>query len=87
MLFLEQQGNQIRGMHKGDFVTRDLSGTIDGDFVRVRSSVPETYDGSSLNFTFSGKVTGRSMSGDLDMGEYIKATWSASRHQYQERQA
>jgi L-seryl-tRNA(Ser) seleniumtransferase len=87
VLFLEQQGNHIRGTHKGDFVTRDLSGTIDGDLVRVRSSVPETYDGNSLNFTFSGKVAGGAMSGDLDMGEYLKATWSATRHQYQERQA
>jgi D-glucosaminate-6-phosphate ammonia-lyase len=86
-LFFEQQGNQIRGTHKGDFVTRDLSGTIDGDTVRVRSNVPETVGGFALDFTFSGKVNGDAMSGDLDMGEYLKATWSAKKHQYPDRPA
>jgi D-glucosaminate-6-phosphate ammonia-lyase len=87
MLFLEQQGNQIRGTHQGDFVARELAGTIDGDAVRVRSSVPETFDGFALDFTFSGKVSGDTLSGDLDMGEYLKARWSAKKHRYPDRRA
>ncbi len=86
-LFLEQQGNLIRGTHKGDFVARELAGMIDGDAVRVRSSIPETFDGFALDFTFSGKVSGDTMSGDLDMGEYLKARWSAKKHQYPDRPA
>ena len=31
-------GNEIDGSHRGDFLSRDLSGTIDGDTVRIRSS-------------------------------------------------
>ena len=30
----------------------------------------------------AGKLTGDKMSGDLDMGEYLKAAWTAKRHAY-----
>ena len=30
-LHLKQQGNRIEGTHQGDFVSRDLAGTIDGN--------------------------------------------------------
>ena len=39
-LHLRQRGADIDGSHQGDFVTRDLTGTIDGEDVRLRS----TYD-------------------------------------------
>jgi hypothetical protein len=29
---------------------------------------------------FTGKVTGDTMSGELDTAEYLKARWSAKRH-------
>lgn len=77
-LFLRQRGNDVDGAHQGDFITRDLSGTIDGDSVRLRSGFGEEH-GDSINFTFTGKVTGDTMSGALDMGEYLAATWTATR--------
>lgn len=77
-LYLRQKGNDLDGTHQGDFVTRDLSGTIDGDSVRLRSSVTEAH-GDSLGFTFNGKVTGDSFAGTLDMGEYLQATYTATR--------
>src|SRR5262245_28718296 len=33
-LSLHQQGSRIQGIHRGEFVARDLSGVIDGDVVR-----------------------------------------------------
>lgn len=78
VLHLGQRGNAIEGSHQGDFMTRDLSGTIDGETVRMRSAYGEEH-GDALMFTFSGKVTGDEMSGTLDMGEYLDATWTASR--------
>ncbi len=81
-LYLRQQGDRIEGTHQGDFVSRDLSGRIDGDEVRLSSSYTERH-GDSLMFTFSGKVTGDEMSGSLDMGEYLAARWTATRHKYQ----
>ncbi|PYQ23767.1 MAG: hypothetical protein DMF79_03130, partial [Acidobacteria bacterium] len=77
-LHLRQRGNEIDGSHQGDFVSRDLSGTIDGDAVRMRSTYSEDH-GDALGFTFSGKVAGDEMTGSLDMGEYLTARWTAKR--------
>ena len=81
-LFLEQQGGRIQGTHRGDFVSRELTGTMEGDDVVLRSSLEERVMCDSLSFTFRGKVTGDVMSGELDMGEYLMARWTARRHQY-----
>jgi L-seryl-tRNA(Ser) seleniumtransferase len=78
-LHLRQRGSDVDGTHAGDFVSRDLTGTIDGDSVRLHSSYDEAH-GDALNFTFTGKVTGDTMSGTLDMGEYLMGTWTAARH-------
>jgi L-seryl-tRNA(Ser) seleniumtransferase len=77
-LHLRQRGNDIDGAHRGDFVSRDLTGTIDGDSVRLRSAYTE-QNGDALNYTFSGKVTGDEISGALDMGEYLSGRWTARR--------
>ena len=78
-LFLKQQGNQIDGSHRGDFVSRDLLGSIDGAQVRLASSYDEA-NGDALNFTFTGTLTGDELSGTLEMGEYLGAKWTATRH-------
>jgi L-seryl-tRNA(Ser) seleniumtransferase len=77
-LLLTQRGNDLGGFHQGEFVTREVSGTIDGDSVRIRSAYGEQH-GDSVNLTFSGKVAGDQMTGTLDMGEYLGATWTAAR--------
>jgi L-seryl-tRNA(Ser) seleniumtransferase len=77
-LHLTQKGNDLGGFHKGDFTTREISGAIDGDAIRIRSAYSEQR-GDSVNMTFSGKVSGDQMSGPLDMGEYLGATWTATR--------
>jgi len=76
-LHLRQKGNDIDGTHQGDFVARDLTGTIAGSAVRLRSNYGLT--GDALSFTFTGKVAAGEMSGDLDMGEYLGAKWTAKR--------
>jgi L-seryl-tRNA(Ser) seleniumtransferase len=81
-LSLQQQDGRIQGVHRGEFVARDLAGTIEGDTVELRSNLPEQTIGNALNFTFTGKINGDTMSGDLDMGEYLTARWSANRHRY-----
>jgi L-seryl-tRNA(Ser) seleniumtransferase len=77
-LNLRQRGSELDGAHRGDFVSRDVTGTIDGDSVRIRSVLAES-SGDALNYTFTGKVSGDEMGGSLDLGEYLEARWSARR--------
>jgi L-seryl-tRNA(Ser) seleniumtransferase len=80
-LHLRQTGNRIEGTHQGDFVSRDVSGTIDGAAVQLSSAYSER-NGDSLSFRFTGTVTANEMSGALDMGEYLTGKWTAKRHEY-----
>ena len=75
---LQQNGNRLDGIHQGNFLTRDISGTINGDAVSLASSVTERH-GDALSYRFIGKVTGDAISGALDLGEYLAATWTARR--------
>ncbi len=80
-LHLHQQGSRLEGTHQGDYVSRDLSGSIDGDRVEFASSYTEQH-GDSLMYHFSGRLAGDALSGTLDMGEYLAAKWTARRRQY-----
>jgi L-seryl-tRNA(Ser) seleniumtransferase len=78
-LHLQQQGNRLEGTHQGDFLARDISGTISGENVTLASDVTERH-GDALTYRFSGKVSpGETLTGSLDMGEYLTATWTARR--------
>jgi D-glucosaminate-6-phosphate ammonia-lyase len=81
-LHLQQEGNQLRGSHKGDFLTRDAYGTIDGNQIKLRSMTSERGSGDSISYTFSGTVSGDSISGPIHMGEYLTAKYTAKRHNY-----
>jgi uncharacterized pyridoxal phosphate-dependent enzyme len=78
VLHLSQKGSSVGGTHQGDFVARDLGGTVSGNDVRLRSNVGGQA-GDSLSFTFTGKASQDEMSGELDMGEYLGAMWTARR--------
>jgi uncharacterized pyridoxal phosphate-dependent enzyme len=80
-LHLRQTGSRVEGTHQGDFVSRDLSGTIDGNRVQLSSSYTERH-GDALSFRFTGEVTGNEMAGALDMGEYLTGKWRATKHDY-----
>ncbi len=79
-LFIEQKGPELVGTHRAEYVTGDLRGAVAANEVRFRSS--QKIEGTRLNFDFTGKVEGDSMSGTIDMGEYGPATWTAQRHTY-----
>jgi D-glucosaminate-6-phosphate ammonia-lyase len=77
-LFLTHKGSQVAGSHVGWVFEGDIRGMIDGDRVELRSVLPA--GGQRLNYTFTGKVSGDAMSGDVELGEYGRARWSARRH-------
>ncbi len=78
VLHLTQAGNTIGGLHQGEFVTREVAGTIDGAEVRIRSAYGEQH-GDAVSMTFAGKLSGDELAGSLDMGEYLVARWTATR--------
>jgi L-seryl-tRNA(Ser) seleniumtransferase len=79
-LVLEQEGNEIVGTHYGMAANREVSGTVDGDSVVLRSSYIQ--HGARLNFTFQGTIEGDTMRGSVRVGEYGNASFVAKRHQY-----
>lgn len=79
-LFVQQDGNWLEGSHKGDFTTRDMAGTIEGTQVKVRSM--ERLPGSAVPFIFVGTLNGDTIAGDVYMGEYLNAKFTAKRHAY-----
>jgi L-seryl-tRNA(Ser) seleniumtransferase len=83
-LHLRQQQNGVTGTHQGDFLARDISGTISGDAIALASVVTERH-GDALTYRFSGKATGTgdaaTLTGTLDLGEYLTATWTGRRYQ------
>ncbi len=78
VLYLRQRDGAIEGTHQGEFVSRPLSGQMDGPNVRLRSQYGERH-GDALTFTFTGVLDGDRLAGDVDMGEYLRATFTATR--------
>jgi len=78
MLHVQQDGARVEGIHQGNFVTRDIAGTINGSAITLASNVAERH-GDALSYRFTGTIAGDAMSGTLDMGEYLTATWTAKR--------
>jgi len=85
-LVLEQEGAEIRGTHNGTFLSGDLRGFVNGNEIRFRSS--HKYEGSYVNYEFTGTVDDQGMQGrvddmsTIDPGEFGEAVWSARRYQY-----
>jgi hypothetical protein len=77
-LFLEQDSNWIQGSHKGEFTMRDMRGTIEGDTVKLRSV--DRHPADSITFTFTGTLSGDTITGSIYMGEYRTAKFVARRN-------
>ncbi|MCA2962817.1 MAG: hypothetical protein INH40_02795 [Acidobacteriaceae bacterium] len=76
-LFLQARGNAVTGTHMGWANEGRLRGGIDGAEVSLRSTL--AAGAQALHYHFSGKLAGNEMAGSVDLGEYGKATWTATR--------
>ncbi len=77
-LFIEQDGNWIKGTHQGGFAVNDMVGSVEGDSVKLQSSV--RLIGDSIIYTFTGNISGDTITGNLFMGEYRSAKFSATKN-------
>ena len=79
-LFMEQDGNWINGTHQSDFSLQEVVGMVEGDQVKLRSSM--RAPGDNITMMFSGTVSGDTISGSIYMGEYLTAKFTAKRSSY-----
>jgi D-glucosaminate-6-phosphate ammonia-lyase len=77
--YIEQDGNWLSGTHKGEFTTRDMYGIIDGDQIKLSSSDRLLAD--NITFIFYGTASADNLTGEIFMGEYIRAKFTAKRHE------
>lgn len=77
-LELTQREGALTGTHRGEFAERDASGKVSGRKVSVHSFYGEEH-GDSLDYTFAGSLKGDRITGTVDMGEYLKASFTATR--------
>jgi len=77
-LNIQQDGNWINGSHKSQFDERSIGGTIEGNQIKLSSTLSKP--GDQITFYFSGNVNGDTFSGDIHMGEYRTAKFTAIRN-------
>lgn len=80
IFYLEQDGEKLFGTHQTKALSAPLRGIVDGNRLEFTSS--QSYEGTRLSYLFTGEVRNGSMSGEVDLGEYGKARWSAHRYDY-----
>jgi L-seryl-tRNA(Ser) seleniumtransferase len=76
-LTLVTNGHRVEGTHVGRTLEGVVSGTVSGDRVQMRSSVP--VQGTRLDYRFDGTIQGQTIEGEVNLGEYGKARWTARR--------
>lgn len=77
-LYLEQDGSWLRGTHQGDFSIQDISGTIEGNLVKLKSIARRP--GDHITYLFSGTLEGEQIKGEIYLGEYRTASFVATQN-------
>lgn len=75
--YLDPSSNKISGQYTGRLVKGRLHGHIDGN--KVQFSTSGRIEGTTLHYTYTGTFDGSTMSGSVDLGEYGKASFTATR--------
>jgi hypothetical protein len=75
---IEQAGGNLTGTYTSQQgTTVPLEGTFRENAVEIR--VRMRHEGSRSTYTYHGQVTGNTMRGSVDLGEYWSAQWTAKR--------
>jgi hypothetical protein len=81
--YLEQDGNWLNGLHQSDFASQDIYGTMEGNEVRLHSVFRQP--GDHITYIFSGELSGEELKGKVHMGEYLAASFVATRREHTPR--
>ena len=74
---LKQDGDKVSGEQKGEIFNAAFDGMVHADHVVLTSVMPA--NGYEVNFVFTGVVSGNNFSGNVKLGEYGAATFTAVR--------
>ena len=74
---LQQNDVSLTGDQKGEIFNAQLKGKVQADHVQLNSVMHA--NGYQVPFHFTGVVSGAAMSGDVKMGEYGAATFTATK--------
>jgi uncharacterized pyridoxal phosphate-dependent enzyme len=74
---LEQQATKVTGKQKGEIFNADFDGKVEANHVTLTSMM--AANGYEVPFHFTGVVEGNRFSGDVKMGEYGSATFTATK--------
>ncbi len=72
---LKQEGDKVSGEQKGEIFNAALEGKVTADHVVLTSVMPA--NGYQIDYTFTGVVTGDRLAGNVKLGEYGPATFTA----------
>ncbi len=75
---LQQKGNELSGTQQGELYSAELKGSMHGGQIELRSTM--AVPGNFIEFHFQGSAQGNTMTGTVDLGEYGKAAWEATRN-------
>jgi hypothetical protein len=74
---LQQDGAKLSGEQKGEIFQATFEGKVDANHVTLTSTMPA--NGYEVHFVFTGVVTGNQFTGDVKLGEYGAATFTATK--------
>jgi L-seryl-tRNA(Ser) seleniumtransferase len=76
-LTVDQHEGQLTGVDRGDVLSGNLTGAVEGRRVTFRSA--QRIEGATLHYEFSGDVENSRIEGVVKLGEYGQAKWTAQR--------
>ena len=74
---LQQDGTKLSGEQKGEIFQATFQGKVDADHVTLTSMM--AANGYEVPFIFTGVVSGNQLTGDVKLGEYGAATFTATK--------
>ena len=76
-VFFEADGNKVTGQYLARITDAPVKGTLSGNEVKFTGG--GKVEATGLHYTFTGHVQGDHMSGEVSLGEYGPARWTAKR--------
>ena len=75
-----QEGSELSGEHRGEMTSGDLAGWMDGNRIHFKDS--HTFEAANFGYEFEGTVNGETAGGEVGLGAYGSARWTATRRPY-----